>query len=159
MNPPIHQGDLLLERTAALLGMARESNFPIIYVLNEGGDGDPDRPGTPGYEIHPALEPLAAEPLVSKRTPDSFLETGLQRMLDDFGVTSLVIAGRQSEYCIDTTCRSAWRLGYDVILVSDGHSTWDSGQLSADQIIAHHNRVLGGFFVTLAETSEVAFDL
>ena len=155
LDPAIHQEEQLLERASSLLSWARASDLPVIYILNQGEPGEPDEPGTRGYEIHSALEPLSTEVLISKETPDSFLETGLQRALEDLGVTSLVIAGLQTEYDIDTTCRSAWQLAYDVTLASDAHSTWDGEVLPANQIIAHHNSVLGGWFAELATTDEI----
>jgi hypothetical protein len=43
-----------------------------------------------------------------------------------------------------------------VILAEDAHSTWASPFLTEAQIIEHHNRVLGGVFVTLQKEKEVA---
>ena len=154
-EPRIHDGPGLLERAGQLLAWAREGDMPVIFVLNDGGEGAVDELNTPGFDMHPSLEPLGGEPLITKTTPDGFLETRLQRALEELQVGSLIVAGLQTEYCLDTTCRSAWRLGYDVTLVSDAHSTWDGEVLSAEQIIAHHNRILGGWFVALATTEEV----
>lgn len=154
-EPQIHDGDGLLARAGRLLAWARDEELPVIFVMNDGGEGAIDEAGTPGFEIHPAVEPLGGEILIVKTTPDSFLDTGLQRALEELDVTDLIIAGLQTEYCIDTTCRSAWQLAYEVTLVSDAHSTWDGEVLSAGQIIAHHNSVLSGFFVDLATTDEV----
>jgi nicotinamidase-related amidase len=50
-----------------------------------------------------------------------------------------------TQYCVDTTVRRAVSLGYDVTLVADGHMTADSGALGFEQIIEHHNALLGGF--------------
>jgi nicotinamidase-related amidase len=72
-------------------------------------------------------------------------------------VGKLVVVGLQTEYCVDTTCRRAYGLGYEVILVRDAHSTWDMGGMSASQIIDHHNNVLGGWFVTLKDEKDVSF--
>jgi nicotinamidase-related amidase len=95
--------------------------------------------------------------LLVKRHPDSFQETELQRELKERDIEHLVIAGIQTEYCVDTTCRRAYSLGYDVVLVQDGHSTWDSEHLDASQIIAHHNNVLGGWFARLQPAREIKF--
>jgi len=65
--------------------------------------------------------------------------------------------GLQTEYCIYTTCRRAFSLGYVVILVKNAHSTWDSSCLTAQQIIWHHNYVLGGWFVVLKNEREIEF--
>lgn len=50
-----------------------------------------------------------------------------------------------TEYCVDTTCRRATSLGYDVTLAGDAHLTRDNKVLSAASIIAHHNFLLDGF--------------
>ncbi len=73
------------------------------------------------------------------------------------GIAKLVVAGIQTECCVDTTCRRASSLGYQTTLVRDAHSTWDSRTLSAAQIITHHNEALDGWFVTPKPSSEIAF--
>ncbi len=66
------------------------------------------------------------------------------------GANRLIVVGAQSEVCVDTTCRRAFSLGFDVVLPADGHSTWDNDVLTASQIIAHTNRTLAQWFVRLA---------
>lgn len=46
---------------------------------------------------------------------------------------------------MDTTCRRGFSLKYDVTLVKDAHSTFDKKDISAQQIIDHHNDVLRWF--------------
>jgi nicotinamidase-related amidase len=95
--------------------------------------------------------------VIEKQTPDAFYKTTLQQELSARNIKRLVLAGLQSEYCVDTTCRRAFALDYDIILVQDAHSTWDSSQLTAQQIINHHNEVLGGWFVSLKNESDISF--
>ncbi|MBN1287154.1 MAG: cysteine hydrolase [Anaerolineae bacterium] len=152
--PPIHDGERLLANVGKLIQKARAAGAPVVYIQHT--DSDAER-GTPGWQIHPAVAPKPGESVVEKRTPDSFHETLLQAVLQSKGVTGLVVAGLQSEYCIDTTVRRAFSLGYDVTLVSDAHSTWDGGDLTAAQIIAHHNQVLGGWFAKLRITEGIGF--
>jgi nicotinamidase-related amidase len=61
----------------------------------------------------------------------------------------------QTEFCIDTTCRRAYSLGYEIILVEDAHSTWNNNVLQAPQIIAHHNLVLGDWFSKLLPADNI----
>ena len=68
--------------------------------------------------------------------------TNLQELLVSRGIADLIICGLQSEFCVDSTVRRAMALGYPVVLVADGHSTFDNGVLSATQISAHHNKTL-----------------
>ncbi|MFQ5758223.1 MAG: cysteine hydrolase family protein [Candidatus Bathyarchaeia archaeon] len=154
---PIYRGNELLERVKSLIIKARSAQTPILYVQNNGGSGDPDEYGTPGWEIHPSVAPVEENVVVQKQTPDAFHETNLHHELGSRGIKKLVIAGLQTEYCIDTTCRRAFSLGYDVILVKDAHSTWDSMRFTAQQIIEHHNQVLGGWFATLKKEREIEF--
>ena len=142
---PVQDGERLLTTLADMLAQARQANMPAIYVQNNGGPNDPDLPQTPGWQIHPALAPTTGEIVLQKETPNAFYQTLLQQKLDELGITRLIIAGLQTEYCIDTTTRAAKSLGYDVILTADGHSTYDSPELTAVQIIAHHNDILTAF--------------
>jgi len=154
---PIYKGDELLVKVKSLIVKARSAQIPIIYVQNNGGNGDPDEYGTPGWEIHPSIAPSRGDLVVQKQNPDAFHETNLQSELEIRGIISLVIAGLQTEYCVDTTCRCAFTLDYNIILVKDAHSTWDSHSFTAQQIIDHHNQVLGGWFVTLKNEGEIEF--
>lgn len=153
-----HAGDEVLSRVAGLLGRARESGIPVLHVRHDGGSGDELERGTPGWDIHPAVAPLEGEPIVDKERCSAFHGTGLDGKLRAQGIDRLVVAGMQTDFCIDTTCRAARDLGYSVTLVSDGHTTFDTPDMSAARIVAHHNRILQrGGFVDLAEAGEVGF--
>ena len=78
-----------------------------------------------------------------------------KHQIDGFGVPTLIVTGMKTQYCIDTTCRAAADLGYTVVLVSDAHTCMDTPQLTAPQIIAHHNATLAGPFVRLMSSDEV----
>ncbi len=156
-SDPVSDGEKLLSKVRRLIGKARDEGFPIFYVQNKGSKGDPDEIGTPGWEIHPTIVPKEGDVVIEKETPDAFHKTTLRQELKSKGIEKLVIAGLQTEYCIDTTCRRAYSLGYDVVLVKDAHSTWDSSNLTAEQVIEHHNQVLGGWFVTLKNENEIEF--
>jgi nicotinamidase-related amidase len=154
---PVQGGENLLANVQRLIARARRAGVPIFYVQNTGGTGDPDEGGTPGWKIHPTIAPKEGDVVIEKETPDAFHQTTLHQELKSKRIERLVIAGLQTEYCIDTTCRRAYSLGYDMVLVKDAHSTWGSADLRAEQIIRHHNRVLGGWFVTLKNHDEIRF--
>lgn len=154
---PVYMANKLLTKTKSLIQKARASHVPIIYIQNNGRKGDPDEYGSNGWKIHPTIAPIKGEFLIQKKTPDAFHETNLYEELKSRKITHIVIVGLQTEYCIDTTCRRAFSLGYNVTLVKDTHSTWGTPILSATQIIEHHNSVLSGFFVTLKDEKEIIF--
>lgn len=158
-NPaePVYNSETLLSNLKALIAGARAAQTPVIYIQHCGGPGAPHAPGEPGWAIYPDIAPLAGELVVQKTTPDSFYKTTLKDELTTRGIEELVLAGIQTDYCVDTTCRRATSEGYTVTLIGDAHSTWAASGLSAQQIIDHHNTVLGDWFATVKPTAEMQF--
>jgi len=128
------QPDLLLERVEGLIQKARAAGAPIVFVT--------DRRVEPDATIHPSLSVAADDLRVEKSTCNSFEDTPLDEMLRARGVECFVVAGLQTDYCIDATCRGGAALGYEVVLASDAHSTNDEPDKPATQIIAEHNAAL-----------------
>ena len=153
-----HEGEAVLSRVARLAERARAEGVPVLHVGHAGDPGDPLEKGTPGFEIHPKVAPKSGEPVITKTRCSAFFNTPLRDELARRGIDRLVVAGMQTEYCVDTSCRAAADLGYKVVLVRDGHSTFDNGVLPAEKIVAHHNRTLGGGrFVELKDAAEVTW--
>ncbi|MBN2005914.1 MAG: cysteine hydrolase [Anaerolineae bacterium] len=152
----VFDGERLLKALVSLIVRAHAACIPVIYVQNNGGEGDPDMPGLPGWQIHSALSPRFDELVIQKRTPDAFHETNLQSALESRQIRRLIIAGMQTEMCIDATCRRAHMLGYDVTLVKDAHSTFDDGDLMASQTIDQYNEALRAV-IRVENASDIQF--
>ncbi|MBY0597583.1 cysteine hydrolase family protein [Bacillus bingmayongensis] len=142
---PVHNGQKLIETLKELIQQCRANHIPVIYVQHNGPKGHPLEKGKPGWSIHSAIASKENEVIIEKETPDSFYKTNLGEVLQNEGIEHVLITGMQTEYCVDTTTRSAFSEGYKVTLIRDAHSTFDSEQLCAEDIIAHHNTVLGWF--------------
>jgi nicotinamidase-related amidase len=153
---PVAGSVALLERLRGLLQCARSAGAPVFFVRNTGGDGDPDAPGTPGWELHPGLQPAASDAVLDKTTCDSFASTPLKDRLAACGVFGVVIAGLQSEFCVRETALGALGLGYEVTLASDGHSTYDGRDRSAVDTTAAVNEELASR-VTLLPAAAITF--
>ena len=106
-DPNAHQAREVLDRISSLLARARASNTPVVFVQHEGPEGDPLEIDTPGWQIHPAVAPLPNEPVVHKRSCDSFHHTSLEDELEVRRIRHLIVTGAMTEYCVDTTCRRA----------------------------------------------------
>jgi nicotinamidase-related amidase len=132
-------------RIAGLLARARAGGAPVIHVQHDGRPDHRLAVGSEGWQIRRELAPSNGEKVVRKQSCDAFFQTPLSAELAARAVDRLVVAGCMTEFCVDTTCRRAVSLGYDVDLVADGHMTADSGGLAFEQIIAHHNALLDGF--------------
>lgn len=150
---PVYNSTKLIIKLKHLLETARSNHIPIFYIQHNDSYLTQ---GSNEWEIHPEIKPDITDTIIQKTTPDSFYKTNLQDELQKQQIEHLVLAGIQSEICVDTTCRNAYSLGYDITLVTDAHSTWDSEQLTAQQIIHHHNQVLR-WFADMKETKDVAF--
>jgi len=155
---PILQAQQLIDNINHLIEKARGNDALIIFIRHTEAVGSPLEIHQAGWQISTHLQLHSSDLVIDKYTPDSFYKTSLRDVLDKHDVKHLIITGVQSEYCIDTTCRSAFALGYGTILIEDGHSTCDSNSLLADQIIKHHNQVLGNWFVTLRKHDMIDFD-
>lgn len=137
--------DGVVRRLVDLRDMARAQNVPIFIVQNDGPEGDKLAKGTTGWEVVDALAPHGSDHLINKKSCDAFYETALLERLRELGITRLIVGGCATQYCIDTSVRSAISHGFSVTLVADGHCTGDSPTLRQEDIIAHHNQTLNGF--------------
>jgi len=152
----VYRGNEVLDNIYNLLNKARASNVPVFFVKHLGnseGGSDED------WNIHSKIQPFNGETIVEKTACDSFYKTDLHEKLQNKNVTKLVIAGMQTEFCVDTTCRRAFSMGYESVLVSDGHSTFDSEILKASQIIEHHNSIWDNRFAKLVLAEDVEFNI
>ncbi|WP_243399652.1 isochorismatase family protein [Arthrobacter glacialis] len=135
----------VLARTAVLIGRARASQLPVIFVQHE----EPDMPRhSSGWELDPSLPVQPGDALVFKSYRDSFEDTTLAAELARLDVGRLIVAGAQSDYCVRTTAHRAAIEGYDLVLVSDCHTTEDTEfggvPVTGEQIVAHTNQYFSG---------------
>jgi nicotinamidase-related amidase len=140
-----HDAAGLVARLNALARRVRETGGTVIFVQHDGPDGDPHHRDQPGWALLPELEKLPTDVTVRKTACDSFLRTTLDEVLAERDIRDLVITGCATDYCVDTTVRTALARGYRTIVPCDGHTTADRPHLSAAQIIAHHNAIWRDF--------------
>lgn len=151
----------VLQRLQLLYQAARQAHCPVIFVCHEAPDSMLAYQSA-GWRLVEGLQCAAADLLVRKTTPDSFLRTDLHPLLQQRQINKLVIAGYASEFCVDTTVRSAAAHGYAVDLVADSHTTHDKPHLTAAGIRAHHNATLAavrsfGVPIRAVPAAEVVF--
>jgi nicotinamidase-related amidase len=157
-NYPIFNKESLISTINLLISKARNAGATIIFVRHTERSGSPLEIHTPGWQISSELSITNNDLIIEKYTPDSFHQTPLITILETYNISTLVIVGLQSEYCIDTTCRRAFTLGFDTILIRDAHSTCNSSILPAETIIEHHNQVLSNGFVKLLDHGQADFN-
>lgn len=140
-HPAPYEADSVVANVNTLSRAGRDAGAAVIFIQHER-TGSPLAHATPGWRLVDGLEVAEGDHFVRKTTPDAFLRTGLQELLETLGVTRLVICGYASEFCIDTTVRRAAALGFPVTLPSDAHTTHDKPHATAAAIRAHENATL-----------------
>jgi nicotinamidase-related amidase len=133
----------LVERLNAMAGRVRANGGKVIFVQHDGPAGDCLDPKASGWRLLPDLDCQPSDVIVRKQSCDAFLNSDLA--LRVAGAEQLVITGCATDYCVDTTVRSALGRGYRTLVPADGHTTADRPHLRAEQIIAHHNAIWADF--------------
>lgn len=109
---------------ATILNHARYKAIPpplIIHVRNDGGSGEPDELGTPGWQlIH---KPLPGELIIDKSKNNAFAGTMMEKLIP--GDAVIVVVGLQSDFCVRATCGAALHRGNSVLLIRGSHTTFD----------------------------------
>ncbi|UVM48496.1 MULTISPECIES: cysteine hydrolase family protein [unclassified Pseudomonas] len=131
----------IIETINGLSTKARAAGLPVILIQHEE-EGDLLQYGGEGWQLADGLKTSPQDLRMRKTAPDSFYQTHLHEQLQELDVERLIICGLQTDYCINATVRQAHQLGYDVVLAADAHSTIDNGTMSAEDIIAEHNKDL-----------------
>lgn len=144
-STPRHDADGLVARIDALAARLRARQVPVIFIQHVGAEGEALHPSQPGHALHPDLTVAPEDRIVTKQSCDAFLETGLRAMLEELEVDELIVTGCATDFCVDTTVRSALAHGYPTLVPEDGHTTFDRPHLSAAQVIEHHNLVWASF--------------
>ena len=92
--------------------------------------------GTFEHELIEQLQPLPGELVVDKNTSSAFNSTGIEWLLRNMGIETLVVVGMATDMCVETTARDAADRGFDVVIVEDATATFFEH---------HHRAALSGF--------------
>ncbi len=150
--PTVHAAGEIIGRAAQLARAFRERGLPVVLVNVTGGapgrtDAGPPKVARPAdwAELVPELEQQPSDYLVTKQRWGAFLGTDLDRYLRGVGATQIVLAGIATSIGVESTARSAYDLGYNVVLVADAMTDRDPD--------AHRNSV-EKIFPRLGETAK-----
>ena len=126
----------VLPSIRALAGAMERAGSPVLYTRHaldtddasgRMGDwwGDIVREGTPAAALCGELGSPAGARVLRKTRYDAFAGTDLDRRLRDAGVTTVVLAGVMTHLCVETTARTAFALGYHVVVAADATASAD----------------------------------
>jgi nicotinamidase-related amidase len=131
--------DGTIDRINNLSALFRETSHPVIFIQHDGTLNHDFMPGNPDWEILPELNTQQDDVFISKTLNDCFQNSNLASILIGHSITELYITGCASDFCVDSTVRSAHTRGFKVTVVKDGHTTADRRGLTAKNVIDHHN--------------------
>ena len=158
----VFEAEAVIARIDQVTAKARQAGAPVIFIQHDGDPrGDYLVPSTEGWKLHPDLVGRAGDLVVRKTTCDAFYGTALEGTLRARGITTLLLMGYATEFCVDATLRSAASKDFRVIVVADAHTTSDNPVLKADQVRQHHNWAWANCItsqgVTVLAASQVRF--
>lgn len=143
--PPIWNLDGVVAECAALAAEARAQGLPVIYTRMtrraDGADATPSMrrlgaalahvsgdlpigsPGDWGSQILDAAAPQPGDIVIEKHRWDAFFNTDLDNILRNLRIERVVVAGLQTNVCVETTARTAMMKNYEVAVPEDAVST------------------------------------
>ncbi|WP_406365795.1 cysteine hydrolase family protein [Streptomyces sp. NBC_01546] len=152
------------ENIAALMDAWKASGRPVVLVQHASRvAGSVLAPDQPGYAFKELVEQRRYEALLVTKTVNSaFYGTpDLADWLTARGIGQVVVAGIQTNMCVETTARMAGNLGYDVLVPLDATHTFDLAgpeglALTADELAtATAVNLQGGSFARVVTTAQL----
>src|SRR5690242_4283853 len=113
---PKHDLEAVVERINRLAGRVRRRGGQVIFVQHNGSPGDDFEPHTPGWALLSSLKREPEDRIVHKTLNDAFFGSTLRSELAQLGVTRLLVAGWATDFCVDSTVRSAVAQGFNVVI-------------------------------------------
>jgi len=139
---PVMESTNMLQNTVELVEKARKAGATIVYVpihfapdfrelsatpygiLKGCRDGQVFQQGTWGAEIVEALKPQSGDIVIEgKRGLDGFATTNLDFILRSRKIDTIALGGFLTNCCVESTMRTGYELGYDVITLKDCAAT------------------------------------
>ena len=157
------------DNIASLIDVWQATGRPVVFVRHDSPKPQsPLRPGYEGNEFKEYVEQRrgkesgGAELFITKTVNSAFYGTpDLNAWLKAEGISQFVVAGIQTNMCVETTARMGGNLGYDVVVAYDATYTFDlegpfGWRRSADEVAqASAVSLHGGGFARVVTSKEV----
>jgi biuret amidohydrolase len=96
-----------------------DANSPLLGIVVQSGCL---KDGSPLAEIVSEVAPVEGDDVVTHKRVGGFTGSRLHELLQDRGVTTVVLAGVATNASLESTARQATDLGYRVVVVEDACS-------------------------------------
>ena len=129
----------VIKNIKQLIKATRQRGIEVVYVRHDDGVGGDLEHNTMGWQIYPEIGPENGEMIFDKQYCSSFLKTGLKEYLDRKEIKNIILVGLQTEYRIDTTCKSAFEHGFKIFIPMETNTTFDNTYLSGEKLYEYYN--------------------
>ena len=136
---PRYDSEGVVERINRLSERFRENGDLVIFVQHDGSKEGFCLPHTEEWELLPTLETKASDQFLFKTANDAFYRTTLKVDLMRNRIRELVVTGCATDFCVDSTVKSALVNDFNITVISNGHTAADRPTLTAKQVIDHYN--------------------
>jgi len=136
---PAYDSEAVVKKINTLSAQFRQKRYPVLFIQHDGSKEGCYIPSTEGWELLPSLNTAPGDVIISKTANDSFYRTVLKEELARLGADELVITGTATDFCVDSTVKSALINDFNVTVIADAHTTTDRPGLKAKQVIDHYN--------------------
>ena len=159
-NMPLHEPEAAAAKAGQVREAFRAAGDPVIHVQHLSAAGGRFLvEGTDGAAIMAPVTPRDGETLITKRAPNSFLGTDLERHLRSLDVDEVVVTGMMTRMCVDATTRAGADLGFKMTLVPDACAAPDleygGRQVPAQDVHASFVAALGQFYATVTPADQI----
>jgi nicotinamidase-related amidase len=131
--PTAHPASEIVNQTAQLVRAFRKRGLPVVLVNASGRAPGRTDAGALKFpllqdwmELVPELDPQPGDYLVTKQRLGAFIGTSLDESLRQRGVTQVILTGISTSAGVESTARSAYDYGYNVVLVVDAMTDRDA---------------------------------
>lgn len=138
---PAYDADGVIDRINKLSELFRNNNYRVIFIQHDGSKEGFMNPGSHDWELLSSLAIKSEDLIIPKTANDSFYNTGLKEILQNQNTDELVITGSATDFCVDSTVKSALTNEFNVTVISDAHTTQGTSYLTAKQVLDHYNWV------------------
>ncbi|MEN0108918.1 MAG: cysteine hydrolase family protein [Pseudomonas sp.] len=124
---PLVGAEAAAEKAAQVLNAFRDAGDLVVHIRHEANDADAPFfvAGSEGAAIHASVRNQGDEPVIVKHQINSFRDTSLKAVLDQHGISKVVVVGSMSHMCVDGVVRAAVDFGYDTTVIHDACATLD----------------------------------
>ena len=118
-----------------ILNKWRKNDLNVIHVRHSSTNPESKlHKSKPGFEFNDYVKPKNNEIVLTKNVNSAFIGTGLDEILKNLNINTLVIVGMTTNHCISTTVRMAGNLGYETFLISDSTACYNTKGLDGKEI-------------------------